>query len=378
MPVEKVAGVIKDYAWGTPGGIDRVRGRASSGDIQAEWWLGDHPQGMATVIRSGEEISSLLASFGDGRLGFLLKVLTPAAPLSLQVHPTTEQAVAGFEAEERLGINLDDPARIFRDRSAKPELIVCVTGVFEALAGNARDQDVSDRLDALQQAGYPDEFAAAWRAKLEGGRADTVAWLLGGSDEAQAVVSALGAVTDADPLLGLLWNHYPGDPGCAVAMMLNRVSLKPGEALFVDAGQPHAYLSGVGIELMAPSDNVLRGGLTPKHIDIDQLLEVASFDPSEPPLLDSLRHSDHWVEYRPVDHDFSLHRIDTTAVGSPRVDVVLPGPAICLSIDDGATVSVEGQVVELATGEAVVVVGDQPNTLLEVLPGSALWMAHRR
>ena len=375
MPVEKITGVVKDYAWGSPGGIDTVRGLPSSGDIQAEWWLGDHPGGEATISRDGRPLSAFLAERGHQSVGFLLKVLTPATPLSLQVHPTTEQAEAGFEAEERAGIPLDSPSRVYKDRFAKPEVVVCVSGVFDALAGNAPGDVVVERIDRLIAAGLDEGLAARWRDGVVSDRRDTVAWLLGGDPDATALVDALGDVATADPLLDLLWAHYPNDPGCAVAMMLNRVSLTPGEALYLEAGQPHAYLSGVAVELMAPSDNVLRGGLTPKHIDIEQLVTIASFDPSPPPRLEPVRHGNGWLEYQPGAEAFRLHRVDV-APEAGRVSVELTLPAVCLSIDSGAVVSIDGVVTELARGEACVVATG--SGVVEVLPGSALWIADKR
>ena len=375
MPVEKITGVVKDYAWGSPGGIDTVRGLPSSGDIQAEWWLGDHPGGEATISRDGRPLSAFLAERGHQSVGFLLKVLTPATPLSLQVHPTTEQAEAGFEAEERAGIPLDSPTRVYKDRFAKPEVVVCVSGVFDALAGNAPGDVVVERIDRLIAAGLDEGLAARWRDGVVSDRRDTVAWLLGGDPDATALVDALGDVATADPLLDLLWAHYPNDPGCAVAMMLNRVSLTPGEALYLEAGQPHAYLSGVAVELMAPSDNVLRGGLTPKHIDIEQLVTIASFDPSPPPRLEPVRHGNGWLEYQPGAEAFRLHRVDV-APEAGRVSVELTLPAVCLSIDSGAVVSIDGVVTELARGEACVVATG--SGVVEVLPGSALWIADKR
>jgi len=377
MPVSKITGVVKNYAWGSPGGIDTVRGLPSSGDIQAEWWLGDHPAGEATIGVDGKPLSVFLADHGYPSLGFLLKVLTPATPLSLQVHPTTAQAEEGFSAEEAAGVPREAPQRVYKDRSAKPEVVVCVTGVFDALAGNAPDDVVLERIDRLVAAGLDEGLASAWRAGVVSNRRDTVAWLLGGDPDGAALVAALSDVASADPLLSLLWSHYPGDAGCAVAMMLNRVSLAPGEALFLDAGQPHAYLSGVAVELMAPSDNVLRGGLTPKHIDVDQLVEVASFDPSPLPRLEPIDHGDGWLEYQPGSEDFRLHRVDVTP-GGHRVVVDLTLPAVCLSIDGGAVVSVDGVVTELAPGEAGVVVAAGPHAVVEVLPGSAIWIADKR
>jgi mannose-6-phosphate isomerase len=376
MLVEKITGVVKNYAWGSPGGIDTVRGLPSSGDIQAEWWLGDHPAGCATLTRDATPLSVFLTNHGHQGLGFLMKVLTPSTPLSLQVHPTTSEAQTGFDAEELAGIALDSPTRVYKDRFAKPEVVVCVTGVFDALAGNAPDDVVLERIDRLVANGLDEQLAGRWRDGVVSNRRDTVAWLLGGSSDAKALVAALGPVASADPLLSLLWSHYPGDAGCAVAMMLNRVSLSPGEALFLDAGQPHAYLSGVAVELMSPSDNVVRGGLTPKHIDIDQLVAIASFDPSPPPRLHPASHGDGWLEYQPGSENFRLHRV--VAPGDHRVAINLTPPAVCMSIDGGATVSVDGVVTELAPGEAAVIAGGRLGSVVEVLPGSAVWIADNR
>jgi len=377
MPVEKITGVVKDYAWGSSGGIDAVRGLPSSGDIQAEWWLGDHPSGQATLSLDGSPLTAFLSDHGHDSLGFLLKVLTPAQPLSLQVHPTTAQAEAGFDAEERSGIPIDAPERVYKDRFAKPEVVVCVSGVFDALAGNAPDDVVTNRIDRLVEAGLDEKLAKRWREAVVSNRQETVAWLLGGDPDALELVRALGSVSLADPLLSVLWSHYPGDPGCAVGLMLNHVSLQPGEALFLAAGQPHAYLSGVAVELMAPSDNVLRGGLTPKHIDIPQLVAIASFAPSPTPRLHPDVHQEGWWEYRPGSENFSLHRVDVSPEGH-RVAIDLTRPAVCLSIDQGAIISVDGVVTQLEPGEACVVAGSTNQGIVEVLPGSALWIAHKR
>lgn len=376
MPLEKILGPIKDYAWGTPGGIDRVRGGEPSTTVQAEWWLGDHPQGEAQIARTGDSVTGWLNAHGQDNLGFLLKILTPASPLSLQVHPTSRQAEEGFAREEAAGVRLDDPQRVFRDRSAKPEVVVCLTGEFDALAGNAPDEVVLNRLAALERAGYPGKLAQGWRDRLAGGRAETVAWLLGDDPTAKATVRGLGPVSAADPLLDLLWSHYPGDPGCAVGMMLNRAVLQPGEALFLDAGSPHAYLHGVAVELMAPSDNVLRGGLTPKHIDIAQLLDIASFDPSDSPRLEPIRHGQGWWEYRPPGQSFALHRVQADSTSGLSRDLTLP--AIALSVGRGAHLEVSGQTLELSRGEAAVIADSSGHAEITVGADSDVWIAHRR
>lgn len=377
MPIEKITGVVKDYAWGTLGGIDSVRGIAASDRVQAEWWLGDHPQGVAHVSATGAPLSDWLVEQGHDGLGFLLKVLVPASPLSLQVHPTSAQAERGFDREEAAGIPVGDATRLYRDRFAKPELVVAVAGCFDALAGNASTDAIGGKLRALVSAGYPEDVAVGWLERLRADRAGTVGWLLGGSPDARETVGALGPVADSDPLLEVLWSHYPGDAGCAVALMLNRVRLAKGEALYLEAGQPHAYLSGVGIELMAPSDNVLRGGLTPKHIDVAELMAVASFDESPPPLLAPHHRSQLWAEYAPAGEAFSLHRVDSRG-SSDRVEVAVNLPAVCLSLDAGAVVSVAGELCALSRGEAAVIAHPGGHAQVEVLGDSAVWIAHRR
>lgn len=378
VSIEPITGVIKDYAWGTPGGIDRVIGATSGTDIQAEWWFGDHPQGEATVVSSGLPLSMWLRQQGIDRLGFLLKVLTPATPLSLQVHPTTEQAEAGYDREEASGVAVDSPTRVFRDRFAKPEVVVALGGEFHALAGNAPDADVLSRISELENAGYPSELAQLWREKLAEGRGACVGWLLAGRPEAKRVVDGLGNVSHANDLLELLWGHYPGDAGCAVALMLNRVSLKPGEALFVDAGEPHAYLSGVGVELMAPSDNVVRGGLSPKHIDIDTLLEVASFDPSPPPFLSPVVHSPSWSEYAPPGLEFGLHRVDTRVTGD-AVSFTVDTPAIVLCIEGDSALTLDNESRQCRRGESLVLASSHHHPVsVRVEPGGAVWLAYRR
>jgi len=377
MPIEKITGVVKDYAWGTVGGIDRVRGLPPGDSIQAEWWLGDHPQGCSQIAVTLEPLDSWLSQFGSEGLGFLLKVLTPSTPLSLQVHPTSAQAEAGFVAEEAAGIAVDDPRRLFPDRSAKPEVVVALGGEFDALAGNASDDEVLAILDTLEAYGYPSQWAAKWREKLAGSRSEAVSWLLSGEEGAAEAVLALSDVAGSSELLASLWSHYPGDPGVAVALMLNRVVLAPGEALYVAAGQPHAYLSGVAVELMAPSDNVLRGGLTVKHVDVERLIDVASFEPSPVPILDPVVRGLGWLEYRPQGESFTLHRM-SLGLSDPRVDYLLPTPAVIASVSHGGVVSVGGVVTEFAPGEAAVVHDETGSVELSVLPGSSLWIAHRR
>jgi mannose-6-phosphate isomerase len=285
----------RDYAWGSATLIAELEGRAPSGHPEAEVWYGDHP-GDPAIVPDGRSLGEWLADEGAAvgapqRLPYLLKVLAAASPLSIQAHPSKRQAEEGFAREEAAGIPRDDAERTYRDDNHKPELIVALSETFTALAG-LRDLDDTQRLLAgLGPAGIPlaqrlsgQDAAAALR--------DTIAWLLSGAAQAEvdAIVAAAEASRDEEfaaelALVGHLDRAYPGDPGIAVALLLNLVSLRRGEAVFVPAGVLHAYVEGLGVELMAASDNVLRGGLTPKHIDVAELLHVLDPTPGPPPVL---------------------------------------------------------------------------------------------
>ena len=233
-----------------------------------------------------EILGSKVASAYQNQLPFLFKVLAAARPLSIQAHPSLEQARNGYERENRLGIALDAPNRNYRDKNHKPECI-CALSPFWALYGFRNPREI------LEMTGKTCPIALA----AELGRLRKEPNSLGlkrfftdlmtlDSQKRKRVVdeAAQNAMRFSDENLAFSWmnrltGEYPDDIGILSPALLNLVELKPGEAMFLPAAQLHAYLEGVGIELMANSDNVLRGGLTPKHIDIDELLEVLKFDP---------------------------------------------------------------------------------------------------
>src|SRR4051794_19801898 len=285
----------RDYAWGSTTLIAELEGRAPSGRPEAEVWYGDHPADPA-IVPDGRSLGEWLADEGTrhgapAKLPYLLKVLAAASPLSIQAHPSKAQAEAGFAREEAAGPARNAPHRTYRDDNHKPELIVAVSDTFTALAG-LRDLEATRRLvGLLGDAGRP------IAERLEGTDAaaslrDTIAWLLSGSakDEVDAVIAAAtdarddGFAAELD-LARHLDEAYPGDPGVVVALLMNLVVLQRGQALFVPAGVLHAYVEGLGVELMAASDNVLRGGLTPKHIDVAELLGILDPTPAPPPVL---------------------------------------------------------------------------------------------
>jgi len=232
------------------------------------------------------------ARFGDG-LPFLAKVLAADEPLSLQAHPSSQQAVHGFEREERLGIPVSAPTRNYRDASHKPELIVAL-GQFEALAGFRPAAASVEFMRALAVADLDPYIALLeGQSDADGLRALFTTWITAPQPALDLLVPAVldGAINyirsgettfqaEAKTILEL-GERYPGDAGVLAAMLLNRITLAPGEGIYLPAGNLHAYLHGVGFEVMANSDNVLRGGLTPKHVDVPELLRVLDFTPAD-------------------------------------------------------------------------------------------------
>jgi mannose-6-phosphate isomerase len=361
--VEPLRGPIKDYAWGSRSAIAELQGRpAPSAAPEAELWLGAHPGAPAAVERDGGRIAltevlaaepvqwlgrPVLDRFGP-RLPFLLKVLAAAAPLSLQAHPDAEQARAGHAAEQaRSG-----GRRNYVDPFHKPELLVAL-GPMEALCG-FRDPAASAR--ALAALGVP-QLRPVLDALTTGpvGLAEAVRRLLEWpTAERAGLVAAARAADgpDAD-LVALLAEAYPADPGVLVALLLNRVRLAAGEAIWMPAGNLHAYLRGTGVEVMAASDNVLRGGLTPKHVDVAELLRVLRFEVLDRPVVAPREVADGVVTWPvPVD-DFALHRV-TVGDRRPEVTLAVPGPRVVLCTAGRITVTDGVAPVTLGSGRAAV------------------------
>jgi mannose-6-phosphate isomerase len=244
-----------------------------------------------------------------------LKVLAAERPLSIQAHPDAEQARAGFARENAAGIPQGAPQRSYRDPEAKPELI-CALTPFHALIRFRAPEDVVARLAALEapelaellRAARAAEPAAALRALFEG-------WMRCDAETQRRVIvrAVAHAKHDGDPELAWvarLAEAYPGDAGALAPLFLNRVVLAPGEALFLPAGELHAYLEGVGVEIMGSSDNVLRGGLTPKHVDLPELLRVLHWRGGPPVVTTPERVEPGEARYRTPASEFELSVIE--------------------------------------------------------------------
>lgn len=280
----------RPYEWGDSHSLATWQGRPMASGPQAELWLGTHPGSEAHVIPSRpgkipEPLSSWLTHQGLApELPFLTKLLAAGKPLSIQVHPTKAQATAGFVREEAAGVARDAPERNYRDSSDKPEVLIAWSDRFDALVGFQTPDDAAHTLEAITtRVGDTDSVAPA-REALVGGIEGLVGWLFSGKEAVNNLAGAMTEVfqaqgtADASSGLDRTWNAvipvFPGDPGIVAASFMNFVRLQKGEALFVPAGIVHAYLAGFGLEVMAPSDNVLRGGLTGKHIDLKELVYV--------------------------------------------------------------------------------------------------------
>ncbi|MEJ8644069.1 mannose-6-phosphate isomerase, class I [Streptomyces sp. MS1.HAVA.3] len=333
--MDRLTNTIRPYAWGSTTALPALLGVEPTGEPQAELWMGAHPGAPSRIDRGAGEwaLSDVIAADPEGELGaatvakfgprlpFLLKILAAGAPLSLQVHPDLAQAKAGFEDEERRGIPIDAAHRNYKDPNHKPEMI-CALTPFDGLCGFRPPLEAAELLAGLEVDSlkpyvdllhaHPEE--AALREMLTAVlTADRVEMAHTVHEVAAAVERLGGPYTPYATLV----HDYPGDPGVIAAMLLNHVRLQPGEAMFLGAGVPHAYIDGLGVELLANSDNVLRAGLTPKHVDVPELLKIANFEPGDPSVLRPEGNGEEVYE-APID-EFRLSRFLLAPGGASRV-----------------------------------------------------------
>ncbi|WIK88833.1 mannose-6-phosphate isomerase, class I [Varibaculum cambriense] len=371
----RLSGAVKDYAWGSPRAISDFTGIDFGGQRVAELWFGAH--NGAQTLAGGRPLSEVIsadpagilgadvAARFDGALPFLLKVIAPEQPLSLQVHPGKELAEAGFQAEEEAGIPRNSPRRNYRDRNHKPEMIFALTP-FEAFAGFRAPRRAIEVLDNLN-APLAREMLEILRAHpgYRGLRA-VARKLLAPLDEErrvqiEAVITACQDRLDrgTSPSLRVdrqavaLARTYPSDPGAVLSLLLNPVTLRAGEALFIPTGAVHAYVSGLGIEVMSSSDNVLRAGLTPKHIDAGEALRCMDFHGAPPVrIAPEMNGRGTGIYYAPVD-DFELSVSEIT--GGEWIPIPGFGPRILLGVSGDLEIGVGGEVETISTGQAIFV-----------------------
>lgn len=385
----------RTYSWGSKTLIPHLQGKAVSNYPIAELWYGAHPGGPATV--EDEPLNAIIAAdpqaaLGenvaaefDNKLPFLLKILSADEPLSLQAHPSKEQALQGFARENSQGVAMDAPQRSYKDDNHKPELIVALTD-FYAMAGFrplVHTCELFDALDCEELNRYARMHIADGRLtqdeEADSLRALFTTWITIPATTRRELIAALMECSKQlletlhsdswmRPVLETLIDLdelYPGDVGVLGALLLNHVQLSPGEAIYLDAGQLHAYVRGLGVEIMANSDNVLRGGLTPKHVDVPELVKVLSFNTIADPRVEQISLSDsaQVMNYPVPVNEYALTRCDLKA--GQEVTTESDGPAIILCTEGSLQLTAQdGTCLELSPSDAAWVPADDGDITL--------------
>ena len=358
MLVELV-NIPRPYPWGDRESLASWQSRPTSEHPEAELWLGTHKGSEASVRHPTGREQSLTNFLREQELTpelpFLVKVLAASKPLSIQVHPTKDQARAGFAAEERAGVDFSSPRRNYKDTSDKPEVVIAWSQPFDALVGFQDRPGMESTVNALDGLMGTSSSTSALRDALSKGVDVAIEWLVTREYEAIKLAQAMTeAFSQRAGSLGPepAWKtwasiipHYPGDAGIVVASFLNYLSLDKGEALFVPAGTVHAYLKGFGMEVMAPSDNVIRGGLTNKHVDREQLAHLVVKDSYTSALVAPQQSEEGTEVFELADVPFSIHRVAgesvTSNLSSPGPMVIVVHQGTCEVLSDGRTDSIE-------------------------------------
>lgn len=416
---------VRDYAWGSTSAFSTHFGWAPSAAPQAEIWMGVHPAAPSSVIDADGGETPVLDHFPEmtaSSFPYLFKVLAADRSLSIQTHPAKERAQSGYCAEEAAGIPADSPQRNYVDPNHKPELIVAL-GSFSALCGfrpqpeakaelctlrdvlenftpPAASQETADSADdAAPEREEPpltplfvfdrlvtfldhEDYAGALDYILRSGREDCAQAsravnALFSRRAGQAPRPSTGLPSKTIDTLTRVTRSSPGDPSILVTLLMNRVDLSPGEALYLPAGNLHAYLYGLGVEIMANSDNVLRGGLTSKHVDVEELLAVTACEVLPIPHCPAEPAGPGRYSYRPPFEEFQLKRIEfPQAQGPVRLMPTPPAVLLCtagelqLTDDDGAELTLgAGESALLTDQDAVTVRAEGRAQAFLALPG---------
>jgi mannose-6-phosphate isomerase len=368
--MELLQPVVRPYPWGSRRGIAELQGRTvPAAGPEAELWMGAHPSGPSGLARRADKLDAFIAADPDRELGmqvvarfgprlpFLLKVLSAAQALSIQVHPTREQAQAGFRADNDRGLALDDPARNYVDDWPKPELL-CALTPFEVVAGLRTPADAAGILRALAVPGLQPLAVGLEAEPAPADLARVLGVILDWPDPGRLVRDVLaacgplaagtGPYAEACAAAVRVAEDHPGDLGLVAMLLMRHLVLQPGQALFMPAGGLHAYLEGTGIEVLANSDNVVRAGLTPKHIDVPELLKL--LDPAVTvPILSPCAVTEGISSYASPAPEFRLYRLDLAAT---PLELPGTGPRILLCVDGAVALHGDSGSVFLDQGES--------------------------
>ena len=351
----RISGEVKNFSWGSKHLIQDQLGLGPTNQEVAEVWFGTHAGGQSKLLPSGQNLSEAVGS----KLSFLVKFLAADSPLSIQVHPNAIQAKAGFAKENAAGIDIADPKRNYKDDSHKPEILIALSA-FKALCGFRPRAEILEIFLAFSESEARfGELAAllATEASLE----EIFSELLEDSELAGRFASSVAGLDidsiseQARALVVDLLGKYPGETGALVSLLLNFIQLAPGEAIYLPAGNLHAYLSGLGLEVMAASDNVIRGGLTSKHIDKAELRNITDFSELAEPKVSPKKLAEGLVEYPVAASEFRVYRAQITGTNM-LADIDLPAAAVivCVSGEIAVGTSLEEREV-LKKGEVVFV-----------------------
>jgi len=402
--VQLIRGAIRTYAWGSRNAIADFTGRpAPTAHPEAELWFGAHPGDPAQLDGPAGATSLLdvIAADPQAQLGtavrdrfgdvlpFMVKVLAAEEPLSLQAHPSAQQAVEGYQREDRRGVALKSPIRNYRDRSHKPELLIAL-GDFEALAGFRPAAHSVALMRALEVPRLePFIGLLADQSDASGLRALFTTWITAPQPDLDALIPAVldgavsyirsGAKEFASEVRAVLelGERYPGDAGVLAALLLNRISLKCGDGIFLPAGNLHSYLQGMAMEVMANSDNVLRGGLTPKHVDVPELLRVLDFTPVPDARVCTRRDGIELLYDTPtVEFAASVLMLDGEHLGH-AVDAPArhDGPQVLVCTEGSVIVRTKSPEIQMQRGEAAWVAADDGPISVEATQVARLFRA---
>jgi mannose-6-phosphate isomerase len=385
QPVLVLDNPIQNYAWGSRTAIAELLGRpAPSSQPEAELWIGAHPKapsriaepkGKGTLDRAiQDDPIALLGSdvcdrFGN-ELPFLFKVLAAQEPLSIQAHPNQEQARSGWARENAEGIPLDAPRRNYRDMNHKPEL-VCALTPFVTLKGFRPLDEIGRGLDPIARPEFHVETGRLGRERTPAALRALFARLMTlEADERTPLLKRVAAEAGrrgADPawrwVKRLLASH-PDDVSVLAPLYLNLVTLEPGEALYLAAGELHAYLEGTALEIMANSDNVLRGGLTPKHVDVQELMAVLTFDAQPPERLKPQDDGPGESNFKTPAREFELGLVEVTSA-RPFTAPAGRGVEILLQLEGGCLLKSGASEIKLERGHSVLVPAVLPSYVIE-------------
>jgi mannose-6-phosphate isomerase len=355
--LSRISGVTKNYDWGSKDLVPDFFGLEKSPEPIAEIWFGTHPLGESQTMGENRNLSEALGK----KINFLVKILSADRALSIQVHPNPQQAKDGFEREQAQGIALDDPKRNYKDTSHKPEALIALTS-FQALCGF---RPRADLIQVFTEFGKSEPQFASLAKDLIGGAELTAVFesLIGNTELAKRFEKTVDLSKDgplaheARDLVQRLLTQFPDDTGALVALMLNHVQLESGEAIYLPAGNIHAYLSGLGVEVMAASDNVLRSGLTSKHVDVAEVLKLADFSELTEPKIQPRKLAEGLLEYPVQCSEFRVYRAEVSGKNL-LADLDLPASAmvVCTQGEVAVSTSLEEREV-LSKSEVVFVSG---------------------